>query len=115
MYFLAQLVKRSYQIRQVTNYRFGFTHGNVCDCQLAKCKLALHRAAMRIDDPHILRAIERAGGGTVVAARLGLTRQAIYQWRRIPAQYVIALERLSGVSRRRLRPDLYPRERIARR
>jgi DNA-binding transcriptional regulator YdaS (Cro superfamily) len=32
---------------------------------------------------------------------------------RVPAKRVIAVERISGVSRRELRPDLYPAEQAA--
>lgn len=37
-----------------------------------------------------------------------ITSQAISQWRRVPAERVIEVERVSGISRERLRPDLYP-------
>lgn len=37
-----------------------------------------------------------------------LTPQAISQWKQVPAERVLEVERVSGVSRHRLRPDLYP-------
>lgn len=57
----------------------------------------------------------RAGGGQALASALGLTRQAIYQWDKIPPQYVLRVEEVTGVPRSTLRPDLYPqdRERVA--
>lgn len=43
-----------------------------------------------------------------VARALGITHGAVSQWRRVPADRVIAVEGLTGVSREQLRPDLYP-------
>lgn len=65
----------------------------------------------------ILKACERAGGQSALARRLGLKSQgSISNWisrGRIPAEQVLSVERISGVSRHDLRPDLYPRERKA--
>lgn len=52
-------------------------------------------------------AIKRAGGAPLVARELGLTRQAITKWEEVPAKHVLAIERLSGVTRYELRPDIY--------
>lgn len=46
--------------------------------------------------------------GAELARQLGISRAAIAQWKRVPARRVIEVERISGVSRHRLRPDLYP-------
>ncbi len=64
-------------------------------------------------DPRVVAAelaISKAGGGAALASALNLTRQAVYQWRLVPPQHVLDVEKLSGVSRHDLRPDLYPRE-----
>jgi len=47
-----------------------------------------------------------------LAALLKVSPQAISKWKngRIPAERVLEIERLTGVSRHDLRPDLYPRE-----
>jgi DNA-binding transcriptional regulator YdaS (Cro superfamily) len=61
-------------------------------------------------DP-LTRAIRAAGGSQSLAEMLGVTPQAISQWRRrIPAERVLQIERACGgeVSRHELRPDLYP-------
>lgn len=48
-----------------------------------------------------------------LARLLGVTPQAITKWKngRIPAERVLEIERVTGVSKHDLRPDLYPRER----
>lgn len=43
-----------------------------------------------------------------LAKRLGISAQAISQWRRVPVERVLEVERLTGVSRHELRPDIYP-------
>jgi DNA-binding transcriptional regulator YdaS (Cro superfamily) len=59
------------------------------------------------------KAIENAGGIAAAAKALGLTAPAVRAWvvaGRIPPARVIPVERISGVSRHDLRPDIYPRE-----
>jgi DNA-binding transcriptional regulator YdaS (Cro superfamily) len=59
--------------------------------------------------PIIDEAIRAAGGGAAIARELGLkSRQAVYQWTRIPAEHCPVVERMSGIPRHRLRPDLWP-------
>ncbi len=58
--------------------------------------------------PILKSAAQRLGGVNQLADGLGVTRQALYQWSRVPAERVIEIERLSGVARHDLRPDLYP-------
>jgi DNA-binding transcriptional regulator YdaS (Cro superfamily) len=56
-------------------------------------------------------AIQVAGGGAALARKLGLkSRQAVYLWKRVPSHHVIGVERVTGVPRQILRPDLYPEE-----
>jgi len=53
----------------------------------------------------------KIGGSTGLAKALGgLTPQAVSQWKRVPADRVIAVEGVTGVHRSELRPDLYPVE-----
>lgn len=61
------------------------------------------------------RAIDAVGGVAKLAAALGCTSQAVSQWKRVPAERVIAVERATAgkVSRHQLRPDLYPKEEAA--
>ena len=56
--------------------------------------------------------VEKIGSQKGVADLVGVSPQAITKWinGRIPAERVLEIERLTGVSRHELRPDLYPRE-----
>ena len=54
------------------------------------------------------RAIASAGGQAAFARAIGVTAQAVSQWEEVPPLRVLATERISGVSRSDLRPDLYP-------
>lgn len=54
------------------------------------------------------RAKANAGGAAALAKGIGgLTPQAVSQWKRAPAERVLAIETLTGVSRHELRPDIY--------
>ncbi len=61
-------------------------------------------------DRALQQAIDAAGTGQRLAGRIGVTPQALSQWRRVPARRVLDVERASGVPRHALRPDLYPPE-----
>ncbi len=61
-------------------------------------------------DAALQKAIDAAGAGKVLARRVGVTPQALSQWRRVPPRRVLDVERASGVPRHALRPDLYPQE-----
>jgi DNA-binding transcriptional regulator YdaS (Cro superfamily) len=44
-----------------------------------------------------------------IARELGLQRQATSKWTKVPAAHVLAVARISRISRSTLRPDLYPK------
>ncbi len=58
-------------------------------------------------DEGLSQAIEAVGGVTELARRLGLSQPSISNWVRVPAERVLSVEALTGVSRAMLRPDLY--------
>ncbi len=61
----------------------------------------------------IERAVDAAGGQSALARALGVTPQAVQRWCAtgvVPPIRVIDVERLTGISRHALRPDLYPSE-----
>lgn len=67
-------------------------------------------------DGALIRAKKAAGGNTGLSKALSKGRpprkrispQAISQWQKVPAERVLDVEHVTGVSRTELRPDLYP-------
>lgn len=51
-------------------------------------------------------AAKKNGGIVALAAALGVRHQTLYSWKQVPPEHVLTLERLTGVSRHKLRPDL---------
>lgn len=66
--------------------------------------------AMSNSNDALKRAIKAAGGLAGLATPLGISEQAVSQWDEVPPLRVLAVERVSGVPRHELRPDLYPLE-----
>jgi TorA maturation chaperone TorD len=58
-------------------------------------------------DTGLERAIDTAGGVRALARALGVSQPAISNWKRVPADRVIAVESVTGIARAVLRPDLY--------
>jgi DNA-binding transcriptional regulator YdaS (Cro superfamily) len=57
----------------------------------------------------ITEIISKAGGSpSALARKLGITRQAVDQWKRVPVEHVLAVEEMSGIPRHVQRPDVYP-------
>lgn len=61
------------------------------------------------------RACRAAGGQKRLADRIGTTQGQVWYWlfrskRGVPAEFVLPIERETGVSRSELRPDLWPVE-----
>jgi DNA-binding transcriptional regulator YdaS (Cro superfamily) len=54
--------------------------------------------------------IKQAGSQVALAKLLNVSPQAIGTWRLrgVPPHQVLTIERLTGVKRHRLRPDIYP-------
>ena len=53
------------------------------------------------------RAVKAAGGYTALGRKLGITGEAIMQWREVPWRRVLIVERMTSVPKELLRPDLY--------
>lgn len=59
------------------------------------------------------KAVEKAGGVVALARGLGIKHhQTVYNWKKIPAEYVLQIETLTGIPCSELRPDLYPADRF---
>lgn len=48
------------------------------------------------------------GAAKRIADELRISEQAVGQWPRVPAARVLDVERITGVPRHFIRPDLYP-------
>lgn len=50
----------------------------------------------------------KAGGPAALAKAIGgVSPQAVSQWKKVPAERVLDVERLTGISRHDLRPDVF--------
>jgi TorA maturation chaperone TorD/DNA-binding transcriptional regulator YdaS (Cro superfamily) len=59
-------------------------------------------------DSGLNKAIDAIGGVRSLARALGVSQPAISGWKRVPADRVLKVEGLTGITRTELRPDLYP-------
>jgi hypothetical protein len=76
------------------------------DVKSAKGLIKGTMAPMRNES--LKEAIERAGGFHALGRHLGISWQAIQRWPQVPPRRVLAVERITGVPRSKLRPDIYP-------
>ena len=56
------------------------------------------------------KAIKKVGSQRKLALGLGITPQSLTKWHTIPSRHIINIERLTGIPREELRPDLYRKE-----
>ena len=67
----------------------------------------MHYAAMSVTA--LDRAIQTTGGAEAFAEAVGVSRRTVFNWKavRIPADRVPDVERITGIPRHELRPDLW--------
>jgi TorA maturation chaperone TorD len=58
-------------------------------------------------DAGLEEAIRAAGGVGALAQKIGISQPSVSNWSRVPAERVVAVESVTGVTRTVLRPDLY--------
>src|SRR5215468_7483071 len=58
-------------------------------------------------DPGLDQAIRAAGGVGSLAKKIGIAQPSVSNWSRVPAERVLTVEAVTGVSRALLRPDLF--------
>jgi TorA maturation chaperone TorD len=58
-------------------------------------------------DPGLQQAIQAAGGVSELARKLGIAQPSVSNWTRIPAERIAMIEKVTGVDRELLRPDLF--------
>ena len=67
----------------------------------------LHIAVMEDQTAALKRAVSVAGSRRKLAQSLGISFQAVCQWKRVPIERVAAVEKITGVPRAMLRPDIF--------
>jgi len=60
-----------------------------------------------MDDLGLRLAIEAVGTRYQLAKRLGLMPSSVHVWQRVPLNRILEVERVTGVPREKLRPELY--------
>jgi DNA-binding transcriptional regulator YdaS (Cro superfamily) len=78
----------------------GFTTRDTCIPKELLVSLALM-------DTALVKAISAAGGQSALAKALNVTPQAVQQWKRVPPERVLDVERITGISRYELRSDVF--------
>jgi DNA-binding transcriptional regulator YdaS (Cro superfamily) len=58
-------------------------------------------------DPGLSKAIEAAGGVRALARALKCAHTSILQWTKVPYRRLLDVERVTGMPREELRPELY--------
>ena len=75
-------------------------------------RLAVQTSERPMTDPSkldpVMRKLREMQLMPAIAVKLNLKRQTPYQWRRVPAEYVLTVADLSGLDPHEIRPDLYP-------
>ena len=59
-----------------------------------------------VDDEGMRLVRSQKGLMAQIGRALGMTRQAVWAWKKVPADYLPAIERATGIPRHRLRPDI---------
>ena len=55
----------------------------------------------------LMEIIEKSGGPTELAEKLGITQGAVSQWRDIPLRRVVAVSKIVRMSLHEVRPDVF--------
>lgn len=61
----------------------------------------------KVDHKAILHGVFLVITRRELSRHLGISEQAVGQWRRVPIHQVFQVERITGIPRERLRPDIY--------
>lgn len=55
----------------------------------------------------ILKALFKVVGPSTLADLLGVSKQAVHQWRKVPVARAKEIEQITGIPREELRPDIF--------
>jgi len=67
----------------------------------------MRERSQRTRDEGLDEAIEAAGSVSELARKLGISQPSVSNWARVPVERVLEVEAITGIDRRRLRPDIY--------
>lgn len=70
-------------------------------------------ATPKSTDPTVRHILDN-GLGSAVAAACGIRRQAVPQWKVVPARHVITVAQIIGIPRHKIRPDVFLNDDIKR-
>jgi len=62
---------------------------------------------MKRRTPELIDVISAVGSLSELARQLGLTRQAVSHWDKVPIKYLRVVSEMTKIPREKLRPDLY--------
>lgn len=62
---------------------------------------------MKERDPILVEVFAAYGGASHLAKELGVSRQCVSQWSKVPLKYIRQIARHTQISPQRLRPDIY--------
>jgi hypothetical protein len=62
--------------------------------------------------PELMNVFAAAGGIGELAAKLGLSRQAVGIWHKVPFKHLNRVSDITGIPRQLIRPDLFDDERL---
>ena len=66
--------------------------------------------AARTELDRIMRKIrETRGQSAEIADACGINKAAVYQWKRVPVQWVRKVSRITGIPAEKIRPDIFGR------
>ena len=54
------------------------------------------------------QAAKKVGGIVELGRRLGIRHTTFYQWTQVPVSRVLQIEKITGIKRSQIRPDIYP-------
>lgn len=54
--------------------------------------------------------VEKAGGCSKLAKQLGISHVAVLKWKNVPVKRLATVERITGIPREELRPDIFGKE-----
>jgi DNA-binding transcriptional regulator YdaS (Cro superfamily) len=58
--------------------------------------------------PGLVAALSASRSKKALAVALGISGEAVNNWKRVPVERVLEVEKITGVPREELRPDIYP-------